>query len=80
VVATRRRDAGQKSSGDVTNPQHTARPVACVAGRKPCRLCLAEHSVCLWEQGGPRVREGSVAVRAVKQPHPELVLELADLL
>jgi hypothetical protein len=73
-------DAGQESRGDVADPQHTARPVAGAAGRQPCRLCLAEHSVCLREHGGPCVREGNVAVRAVEQPHPELVLELADLL
>ena len=30
--------------------------------------------------GRPRVREADVALRAVKQPDPQLVLELANLL
>src|SRR4051812_20692142 len=40
---------------------------------------MTEHSVCLGEQGGSRVRQGSLSLRAVKQPHPELILELTYL-
>jgi hypothetical protein len=72
------RDAGPQGGRDVADPQ--PRPVACAAGRHPRRLCLTEHSVCLREQGGPRVREGNAPLRAVEQPHPELLLELAYLL
>ena len=72
------RDAGPQGGWDIADPQ--ARPVAGAAGRKPRRLCLTEHPVCLREQRSPRVRQGNVALGAVKQPHPELVLELANLL
>jgi hypothetical protein len=36
--------------------------------------------VCLREQGASGVRQRNLALRAVEQPNPELLLELANLL
>jgi hypothetical protein len=36
--------------------------------------------VCLWEEGDPGVSQGNAALRAVKQLHPEFILEFANLL
>src|SRR3954462_8398953 len=72
------RSLGPRWVGAVPDPRPG--PAASAAGRHRLRLCLTEHPLCLREQGGPRVRQRNVPLRAVKQPHPELGLELAYLL
>src|SRR5206468_3830754 len=73
----RSREAGPQGGRDVADPQPW--PVARAARRHPRRLGMTEHPVCLREQGGSRVRQGNLSLRAVEQPYPELILELAYL-
>ena len=73
------RDAGQQSRWDVADPQQPGRSLALRAASRAASAWRSTRDAS-GSRAAPASVRRDVALRAVKQPHPELVLELADLL
>ena len=50
-----------------------------VPGGPPCHLGVVQHASRLRQEGGAGVRQRDAPLASIEQPHPKLVLELADL-